>query len=259
MEQKNPIQSAERIFHVLEMLAEKGPAGLMELSIGLNLHKSTVHRLLMSLHYMGYVRQDESSGKYSLTYKIVDLSSKVLANQDVLSLARPYLERLAEACDETIHFVQREGTEAVYIAKVEPASVKSSSIRMASHIGLARPLYCSGVGKAILAELEPEQVRAIWEQSTIEAKTPHTIVTLEEMRKELEQIRQLGYALDNEENEIGVRCIAASVAGVGKSVKYAFSISAPVGRMTDERIQSLASGVLEMKEILSGELGAAAR
>lgn len=257
MEQKNPIQSAERIFQVLELLAEKGPTGLMELSGTLNLHKSTVHRLLMSLHYMGYVRQDKSTGKYALTFKIVDLSSKVLANQDVLSMTRSFLERLAEACKETVHFVQREGTEVVYIAKVESQSVKNSAICMASHIGLARPMYCSGVGKAMLAELDPDEVRRIWDASVIEAKTPYTITSYEELLRELELIREQGYALDNEENELGVRCIAASVASAGGTGKYAFSISAPVGRMPDDRITELARIVLKMKEILSVELGAA--
>jgi len=255
MEQKNPVQSAERIFHVFETIAESGPMGLMALSQRLNLHKSTVHRLLTSLSYMGYVEQDEETSKYRLTFKIVELSNKFLTRVDILSIVHPYMEKLANQCQETVHLVQRVGTNVVYIDKVSPLIIRDTSIQMGSQVGLARPMYCSAVGKSILAELPEGEIKDIWDNSVIEKKTEHTILSFEQLLRELEKVREKGYALDNEENEIGVRCIGASIFNHQGQVKYAFSVSAPVSRMADGKIKELREYVLDVKKELSKKLG----
>jgi len=175
MEQKNPIQSADRIFHVIETIAESGPIGLMELSHRLNLHKSTIHRLLTSLSYMGYVEQEAETNKYQLTFKIVELSSKFLARMDILSLAHPYMEKLANQCQETVHLVKRSGTNVVYIDKISPLMTRDTSIQMGSQVGLARPMHCSAVGKSILAQLPENEVKDIWDNTPIEKKTKNTV------------------------------------------------------------------------------------
>ena len=235
-ETKNPVQSAERIFQVLEMLAEHGEMGLMEISTELGLHKSTVHRLLMSLIYMGYAKQDETTQKYMLSYKIVSMAGKILERTDILQIAKPYMERLSDISGEAVHLVQREGNNILYIYKIE---AKVGTIRMVSHVGMVHPMYCSGVGKAII----------------IEKKTDKTITDIDEMMQVLEEVRKNGYALDDEENEEGVRCIAACLHGYSKEVKYAFSISGPVSRMTRERVEELAVDVKKVQEELSRELG----
>lgn len=252
VENKNPIQSAERIFQVLETLAQMGPIGLMDLSNHLGLHKSTVHRLLTSLIYMGYARQDEDTQKYMLSYKIVGLSGQLLDKIDILPIAHSYMKQLAELSQETVHLVQRNENDIIYIDKVES---KVSSIRMVSQIGLIHPMYCSGVGKAILATLSIEEVTKIWNASVIEKKTPNTITSLDELLKVLEKVRERGYAMDDEENEIGVRCIAACIYDYRGKAKYAFSISAPLSRMMDERVEELSRHVLQVKNDLSMALG----
>lgn len=253
-ENKNPVQSAERIFKVLEMLAETGPIGLMDLSTRLGLHKSTVHRLLLSLICMGYVEQEET-GKYMLTFKIVGLSEKVLSKVDIVALVHPLITELANKCRETVHFVQRRGTEVYYLDKVAPLYPRESAIRMASQVGLARPLYCSAVGKAILAELTDDEVEYIWNNSTIEKKTEYTITALDELKKELDVVREKGYAIDNEENELGVRCIAVCIKNHHGLPNNAFSISAPAGRMTNDRIEELAVEILKAKQAIQKVLG----
>lgn len=255
MKTKNPIQSAERIFRILEYIAENGSTGVVEIGVALDIHKSTVHRMLLSLISMGYVIQDEKTGKYELTFKLVRLSSHFLSKIDMYKISHDYIVKLANECHETVHLVQRTGYEVVYIDKYEPIGLLESSIRMASHIGLRRPMYCSGVGKAILAGLPIEEVREIWTQSIPTKKTQYTITSLEQLEKELITVRECGYALDNEENEIGVRCIAAAIKDYQKNVNYAFSISAPVSRMTDERVLQLSEHVLKMKEELSKRMG----
>ena len=129
---KNPIQVAERLFQVIERLAENGPMGIMDLSAELGFHKSTTHRLVTSLQYMGYIRQDEESLKYALSLKFLEIGSKILEQTNMASLIHPSLKKLSEQTGETVHLVRREGTEAVYIDKVESTV---SSIRMVSRVG----------------------------------------------------------------------------------------------------------------------------
>ena len=238
-ESKNPIQVAEKLFRVIELLAENGPMGIMELSASLGFHKSTVHRLVASLQYMGYIRQDEESLKYYLSLKFLEIGSRILEQTSMAALIHPSLKRLSEQTGETVHLVKREGTEAVYIDKVESFA---SSIRMVSRVGSRIPLYCSGVGKALLAEL-----------------TPRTITELPVLMERVEQVRKDGYAVDDEENEEGVRCIAASLRDYHKDPVYALSISAPANRMTDQRILELKEYVLAFRQELSRSLGLAGK
>lgn len=251
-ETKNPVQSAERIFLVMEMLADNGEMGLMEISAALGLHKSTVHRLLMSLIYMGYAKQDESTQKYMLSYKVVSMAGKLLDRMDIMQVAKPYLERLSDLSGEAVHLVAREDNNILYIYKIE---AKVGTIRMVSHVGMVHPMYCSGVGKAIMATLPEKELRQIWNESIIEKKTDKTIVDYEEMLRVLEEVKRNGYALDDEENEKGVRCIAACLRSYQNEVKYAFSISGPTSRMTRERVKELSVDVKKVQEELSRELG----
>ncbi|MFT4145063.1 MAG: IclR family transcriptional regulator [Mobilitalea sp.] len=252
---KNPVQSAERIFGVLETLAQTGPIGLIELSVKLGLHKSTAHRLLLSLICMGYATQEPDTGKYKLTFKIVELSERVLSKVDIVSMVHPVLADLANHARETVHFVQRRGTEVLYLDKVAPLYPQESAISMASQVGLTRPLYCSAVGKAILAELKQEEIEYIWEHSHIEKKTEYTITTLSQLQEELEEVRKNGFALDNEENELGVRCIAVCVKSHNGQPNNAFSISAPAVRMTADRIAALSKDILLTKNEIKKVLG----
>lgn len=244
MEDKNPIQVTDRLFLVLETLAETGPVTLAALCQRLTLNKSTIHRLLSSLIYVGYVRQEPETGKYALSYKLLTLSNKILSHMDILEAARPFFRQLSQETGETVHFVQIDGLEAVYIYKQES---NQNSIRMASMVGNRIPLYCSGVGKAMLADMPEEKVREIWEKSHVRKMTPDTVIDYERFQEMLEETRQKGYALDNEEHELGVRCIAASIPDYNGNPFYAFSISAPVTRMDDARIEELSRIVLAAK------------
>ena len=244
MTDKNPIQVADRLFHAVELLADRGPMSLTEISGELSLNKSTAHRVLSSLDYMGYVKQSAGNGKYELTFKIVELSNHLVSKVDVLAIVRPYLKELMEISEETVHFVERDGTDAVYIDKVE---CYKNSVQMGSRIGSRIPIYRSGVGKAMAAAMRDSDVKELWAQSKIEAVTPHTITNYDVFLQELNYTRQRGYALDNEENEPGVRCIAAALDCYWGPSQYAFSISAPVNRMDYARVRKLSRYVLDTK------------
>ncbi len=246
---KNPIQVADRLFLVLETLADTGAVSLGFLCKKLNLNKSTTHRLLSSLIYMGYVKQDPENQKYDLSLKILSLSNKMLSRMDILEDLKPYLKKLSEETGETVHLVALDGLEAVYIFKEESYR---NSIRMVSKVGNRIPLYCSGVGKAICADLPDSKIEELWNESSIQKLTPNTLTEYPRFMEKIKEIRKSGYALDDEENELGVRCIAVSIPDYRGRSKYAFSISAPVSRMSDKRVSEIAQVILAVKgEILN--------
>ena len=251
-EQKNPIQVSERIFSTIEYLADHGATGLQELSAALELNKSTVHRILNSLICMDYVRQDPETSKYSLSFKICALSNQILSQNSIIDLTRPYIKELSISSGETVHLVQIDGINATYIDKVEALQ---NSVRMISMVGKSIPLYCSGVGKALLADMPDEKIEAIWKQSAIKPLTEYTITTYVDFLKLIEETRRTGYAMDNEENELGVRCIAVSLKNYSGKSKYAISISAPKDRMSDERVQELKPMILTTKRQIETEIG----
>lgn len=247
---QNPVQVAERLFGALEYLVRNGQSSLTELTQALHLNKSTAHRILASLQCMDYVRQDPESGRYEATFKLVDLADRLMEQVDVAQMTRPHLKNLAARVKETVHFVERDGSEVIYIDKVDPYD---HSIRMTSHIGSRMPFYRSGVGKAMAANMSDPEIRTLWENCTIERRTAYTITNLDEFMDEIAEVRRKGYALDNEENEAGVRCIAAALSLDGGS-RYAFSISVPISRMDNDRIRELSGIVLAVKAEMDAEL-----
>lgn len=250
--QKNPIQVSERIFHTIECLAQNGAMGLQELSADLGLNKSTVHRILNSLICMDYVRQDSETSKYSLSFKICGLSNQILAKNSMIDIARPYIKELSSASGETVHLVQIDGINATYIDKVEASQ---NSIRMISMVGKSIPLYCSGVGKAMLADMPDIKIESIWKRSSICPLTEHTVTKYVDFIQLIEETRKNGYAMDNEENELGVRCIAVSLKGYNGKSSHAISISAPKDRMSDERILELKEMILKTKQQIENQIG----
>ncbi|MBR1797993.1 MAG: IclR family transcriptional regulator [Clostridiales bacterium] len=245
MEEKNPIQVADRLFGALEYLADNGASSLTETAAALELNKSTMHRIFSSLICLGYVRQNEVNGLYEMTFKVADLTERMMNHVDVINIVHPYLQRLMEKCNETVHFVRREETECVYIDKVEATS---NNIRMVSRIGSRIPFYRSSGGKALAANMSPSEVKALWDSCDIQRKTAYTITNYDNLCDALEEIRRKGYALDNEENETGVRCIGIALDIAGRSVDYAISISVPISRMDNDRIEELSKYILETKK-----------
>ncbi len=245
------VQSVDRALGILETLSinPKG-LGVGEISERTGLHKSTVHRLLATLIDKGYVKQNTHCN-YQLTLKLFELGSKLVEELDMLEVARPYLSQLMECVNEVVHLVVLEGNAIVYVDKVEP----DKTIRMHSRIGIRRPLYCTAVGKAILSTMEDEEVERIWENSDIKELTEYTITDLDKMKEELENIRNKGYSTDEQENELGVRCIAIPLLDYTKKAWGAISISGPVERMTDETFEKIQSSLIPIGNQIKNELG----
>ena len=248
--EKGGVQSLDRAFTLLELLC-KSPGGMAihQISEVTGLHKSTVHRLLGAMMEWGYVRKS-GEAVYRAGMRICELSDYIQENLNLVELAREPMERLSRRTGETVHLVERDGDEVVYIYKVDSIH---GAIRMVSRIGMRRPMYCTGMGKAILAYQKDSQVLDYWRGVEHERYTPHTIVRQEVFLRELADIRRQGYALDNEENELGVRCVAVQDWNGGAS--HALSISAPISRMTDERIQALVPELLATRDEIAANLG----
>ena len=254
MAEKSGVQSVERIFQLIESLAaHPAGAGLQRLAQDTDLAKSTVHRLLASLVSLGYAAQDEN-GRYRLTLKMFELSSGIVNSMDIMDVAKVHLERLAQRTGEAVHLVIRDGQDIVYIYKTE-----SGPMRMSSRVGLRSPLYCTGVGKAILATLPADEVTNIWQHTTPQKLTTHTIVEFDAPQAQLAEVRTNGYAIDDEENELGVRCVAVAIPGVGGRADSAFSISGLAPYMTPERIRRIATLAQDARTDIMADLGLAKR
>ena len=251
MAEKSGVQSVERIFQLIEHLAAH-PTGvsLQRLAEETGLAKSTVHRLLASLVGLGYVVQDEENGHYRLTLKMFELSSGIVDSMDIMGVAKAHLERLSQRTGEAVHLVIRDGRDIVYIYKTE-----SGPMRMSSRVGLRSPLYCTGVGKSIMAYLPEDEVEKIWNGSQVVQFTPKTLTTLEALREDLVRVRERGYAIDDEEHDLGVRCMAAPVRNWKGDPVGAISISGPAARMTDDTMAQLVAPLQETAGAISQLMG----
>ncbi|NLX61352.1 MAG: IclR family transcriptional regulator [Tissierellia bacterium] len=246
------VQSVDRALSIIEVLSEYYDGlGVTEISEKVNLHKSTVYRLLTTLIYKGYVVQDVETSKYKITFKLFELGSRKIENMDLLTASKPYTRILMEKINEVVHLVVRDDNEIIYIDKVEA----DNTIRMASKIGKRSPLYCTATGKAILAYLPESKVAEIWDKSKIEKRTDNTITNFDVLKAELAEIRKKGYAIDNEENEIGVICVGAPIFNRLGEIEGAISVSGPTFRITKDKIEAVAKEVKYYAELISREIG----
>ncbi|ADQ06242.1 transcriptional regulator, IclR family [Caldicellulosiruptor hydrothermalis 108] len=246
------IQVLERAINILELLGEKPKGiGISEISRELNLPKSTVHRILDTLLQKGYVEKNMENDKYKLGLRIVELSNKILSNMELRNEAHPYLEELMNYSNEVVHLCVLRDGEMVYIDKVECPN----PIRLYSQIGRRVPVHCTAVGKATLAFLPREEVISILQRKGMSRRTKNTITDMQKLLNQLEEIRELGYAVDDVENEEGVRGIGAPVFNYTGRVVAAISIAGPVSRITKERIPDLAEKLKETAQKISERLG----
>lgn len=245
-------QSIQRIFHLIEILSKyTNGVSLQRLSAESGLAKSTTHRMLTSLVELGYVVQDSFSSQYRLTLKMFELGSGVVNDMDIISVARPHLDRLSRHTGEAVHLVMRDGVDIVYLHKSEASGAR----RMSSQVGLRSPLFCTGVGKAILATLPYNEVEQIWKKSPIQQVTEHTIVDFNQLCDQLKAVRHKGYAIDDEENELGIRCVAVALPCHNGRAEAAFSISSLVPHMDQQRISKIAAISLETQAAILRDLG----
>ncbi|OCA87097.1 IclR family transcriptional regulator [Pseudobacillus wudalianchiensis] len=252
MERENVVKSVARALDIIELVGRsKQGLGVTEISKQIDINKSSVFRTLATLSQYGYIEQNEETGRYRLGYKFLDISSRLLDSLDVRAEAQPILKELELETNEVVHLVVYDQGEVVYIEKLDG----NETLRMHSKVGKRAPVHCTSVGKAILSHLPMADVLSTIERKGLPAHTSHTIVEKEVFLNELAKVKERGYALDLEENEIGIRCIAAPVFDHTGSVAAAVSISGPTLRMTDERLGVLSKRMIQAGEAISKRLG----
>ena len=252
----NLVQTIERASLILDILGQH-PHGISirDLSAKIKLPKGTTHRLLSSLSYFGYVRQDSKTRNYFLGFKLVELGNLLLGQLDLRKEAEPYLRDLAERTKETVHMVVLDRKEVVYIDKVETTH-DTGGLRMASRIGYRNPPHSCAVGKVLLADLPEEALNQFVREEGLPKRTENTITDTSQLKEHLKIVSRQGYAIDDEENEKGIRCVAAPIYNAMGQAVAAISVSGPAFRITKKMVQeTLKKEVMETALKISQRLG----
>jgi DNA-binding IclR family transcriptional regulator len=251
------VQALDRAFAVLDLLGESDtPLGLAQVASSLQLHKSTAHRFLMVLERHRMVERT-TSGKFRLGLRLFDYGNRAIEQYDLRDRAQPHLRRLVAETEETAHLCILESSHVIYIDKIEPAR----SVRMITRIGSSNPVHCTSVGKAMLAFLPEERIAEVIRRCRFERFTHRTISTPEALRTEIEKTRRRGYAVDDEELEEGLRCIAVPLLDAQRQPVAAVSVSGPSFRVTAQKLPAIANHLLQCVRGISADMGfsAAAR
>jgi IclR family transcriptional regulator, acetate operon repressor len=242
------VQSLERAFDLLEAMAEAGGViGLSRLAQESGLALPTIHRLVRTLVDLGYVRQ-EPSRQYSLGPRLIRLGES--ASRLLGTWSRPYLSRLADALGESANLAMLDGDQVVYVAQVQ----SRQSMRMFTEVGRRVYPHCTAVGKAMLAHLPAEDVQALLARSGMPVQTEHTITEPARFAEEIDRVRAEGHAIDDGEQELGVRCVAVPVLGTPN--RLAISVSGPAPRMTPDLVERAVPLLHEAAGGLADELNA---
>jgi DNA-binding IclR family transcriptional regulator len=247
------VQSLERAFDLLEALAGAGELGVTELASRTGLVPSTAHRLLHTLTKRGYVTHSAQTGRYLLGYKIVEIASGMEHRLTRLrAAARPHLESIQGATGESTNLTVLDADRVVYVDQVEG----TRSVRMFTAVGTAALAHTTGAGKAILASFPGDVVTSLYGgREPLKRLTPRTLVTIEALEDDFLRIRRRGYAIDNEEHEEGVGCVAAPLFDHTGAPCAAISVSGPTARILHADTAELGALLLDHAGQISGALG----
>ena len=245
-------QSLVRGLTLLEGLAA-APDGLAlsDIAEDVDLAPSTTHRLLQALFQQGFITQDVESGLWKIDVKTFRIGNSFLEARDFVATARPFLRRLTATTGETANLGIRDDGMVVYLAQSESKQM----MRMITRLGSRAPLHASGVGKALLAWMPPQEFEQIVAGRTLEGETPNTLTDVDRLREQLVEIRRQGYAVDREEHAIGLNCVAATLHDESGLPLAAISVSGPVARIDDSRLPELAALVAETAREITAKIG----
>lgn len=249
----NNNQSTDKVFAILELLAHScEPLRLIDIAHQLHYNSSTALRFLNSLEQNGYISKDKETFKYHMTYKIVGLAGLVTSHTDLVSIASPYIRELSSKLRECACLAIEQNYSVLYIYVADgPGQI----LRTTQRIGKEAPMHCTGVGKLILSDFSEDRIDEMIQQKGLPKFTTYTHTTKESLMGDLAQIRKQGYAYDNEECELGARCISFPVRNYTGHIIASVSITGPIGRMTDEFIAENFQSIKENADAISYQLG----
>jgi len=249
---ESPSVAVERALAMLEAVAHE-PEGLSnaEISRKLQMPKSSASYILRTLETQGYLNRDEGSGKYRVGLKILSLSRGALSGIDVREVALPIMRHLVEQTNLTCHLAILDGPEAVYIEKVEPTGF----IRMDTWVGRRMRVHATSVGKALVAHISQERLEKIIGERPMEKRTPKTITTFPKLLKDLEKVRAQGYAVDDEENNMGARCVGAPVFNQSGTIEASIGLSGTINQVNAQTMPRILEHLKDAARHVSMQLG----
>lgn len=242
------VRNAARLLK--EFSSRDSELGVSELARRLDLGKSTVHRLLVTLASEHLVEQDPISGRYRLGLAVYDLGAAVATGLDLHEAVMPSMEQLRAATGETVHVAVLEGREVVYIERLD----SPNTLRLFLEVGRRNWAHCTGTGKLLLAYLDPTELDDLLAGWHLPAVTPHTLADPEQLRRQLREIQKTGYAHNLQESEIGVLSIAGPIRDASSRVRAALSVAGPKERM-DPILDKVTLAVRELAAMASRRLG----
>ena len=238
MNPKTSIKPIQSVYHGLQLFevfrtAEKEEFGVTELSNALGLHKNNVFRLLATLSSCGYIEQNPLTENYRLGIGIFNLGQKFIHKLGILKLARPFMKKITQEVNESAYIGILRDANAIYLG----ISESSHPVRVASRVGKDVPAYATAIGKIQLAYASEDEISKIYPESRLKKYTPHTITSVNELKKSLREAISNDYAIDNEELEAGVRCIAVPIKDYLGVPVAALSVSGPSSRTSEARLK----------------------
>ncbi len=237
---------------VLEVLGRAGrPLTYTDILDRSGLPKSTAYRLISILANERLVHFDPDHRTYRIGYRLLELAAQGLTSFDLRQIAAPELRGVGEATQESVLLAVRDGDEIVYIDRVE----STRSVRLATSLGNRAPLYCTGLGKAILAFLPEAERRALYETMNFHSFTKNTITSVDALERELARVRERGFAIDDTEHQPDIRCVAAPIRGPNDAVAGAISISAPSSRADWKNLETWTPLIRNAVSRISREIG----
>jgi len=250
--QEDGTQALRRALSILNcFLQDTSELSLTDLSKSLSLPKGTVHRLLSALKFQNFIEQDEDSLKYRLGWGLFELGSYVDTINILKKKARPYLEALCEKSKETVHLAVLKEGNIFYIDKI----VGAHKITMVTSVGLRLPSHIGGLGKSLIAFLPDDELDKIIKERELQKFTKNTIIDPNKLKDTLKRVRENGFAIDNEEFEIGLTCVGVPIKDFTGKVVAAISISGPTLRMNKDMMPYYIKLALEAGKKISNSLG----
>jgi DNA-binding IclR family transcriptional regulator len=246
-----PVMSLVKALEILELFTEAQELGIREIARVTGFNRSTVHRILATFQKHGYLVQNPSNRKFRLAVKFLKLGSIAVRRFDLRDHARPYMRQLARELNESIFLhAQESPASVVCIDEV----LANRTLGIGTGLGIATPVHAAAAGKLFLAHQLPEEVRRFLSNQRLAACTERTILDPERLMAEIAQARQAGYALNNEESEIGARYIAVPIYGHDRAMIGALNVGAPIARLTDDKIEEFVQRMKRAANDISSQM-----
>ncbi len=249
---KYPIKVLLNTFLIFDILIEREqPVSIHELSEALNIYPSTIHRILDTLNYIGYIENKIDSDKYQIGVRAIELGMAKLNQIDLIKIAKPNLESLSKEFNENVYLGVIFDGKVMYEAKKEAPR----KISLVTHVGTRAPLHSTSLGKVLITDLSKKERDKILGKKPLQRLTKNTITDRNILENEIEKVKKLGYAIDNEENENEIKCIAAPIKDNNGKVIAAISISGPSYRCNNAKQKTMIKVLVKTAKQISLKLG----